>query len=190
LSGDAIAAAAVAVANRVLTFGPYLEARTVVAYVASDHEVPVDRIVTDAWARGRAVFLPHQGCRGFVPWLEGTPLAVGRWGIPEPRAERAEAPVPPALVLVPLVAWDASGSRLGRGGGFYDRVLAALPPDVTRVGIAYEFQEHCGLPRDAWDVPVHYVITERRIVTGVAQQPNTCRADRVQKGGLSPTWVS
>lgn len=183
LLGEAIEAAAIAVATRVLTFGPYAWARTVAAYIATENEVPVDRVIADAWRTGRAVLLPHQGCDGFTPWVEGQALVEGRGGIPQPETARGGLPAPPAIVLVPLVAWDATGGRLGRGGGFYDRVLAVLDPTITRIGIAYEFQEHCRLPRDTWDVPVHYVITERRIVPAAAADARGALADRIQKGG-------
>ena len=170
VSAAEVATAAAAVAERLFAFSPYLRARTLVAYVATEHEIPIDEIVADAWRSGRAVLLPHQGIRGFAPWRQGESLAEGPWGIFEPCTERCVWPTPPALVLVPLVAWDSTGTRLGRGAGFYDRALATVDPGVTRVGVAYEFQEYRGLPRDTWDVPVHYVITERRVVTCTAPE--------------------
>ena len=63
-----------------------------------------------------------------------------------------------------MVAWDARGGRLGRGGGFYDRLFAELTNGVTRVGLAYEFQECPEIPCEPWDVCLDYVITERRVV--------------------------
>lgn len=184
LSEDQIGGAALAVASRVLAFGAYREARAVAAYVATDGEIPVDRVVADVAASGRMILLPHQGCSGFVRWEQGEPLFAGHGGILEPSASRATVPSPPAIVLVPLVAWDSTGCRLGRGGGFYDRVLAGLHQDVAVVGIGYEFQEYRRIPCDPWDVPVHYVITERRVVT-CATTRVTRSTGRIQKGGLS-----
>lgn len=164
LSGEQIRAAGNAVASRVLSSEAYRKAGVLVAYIATENEVPVDRVVAEAWRTGRVVLLPHQGCVGFVRWQPGEALKEGAGGVPEPRSGQPELLSGHAVVLVPVVGWDATGSRLGRGGGFYDRVLAAVPAGVTVVGIAYEFQEYSSLPRDPWDVAVDFVITERRTV--------------------------
>jgi 5-formyltetrahydrofolate cyclo-ligase len=95
-------------------------------------------------------------------------LQENRFGIPEPcvparalvRAQLLD------LILVPLVAFDASGNRLGMGGGYYDRSLAFVAqrqhwrkPHV--VGLAYEFQRVARMPANAWDVPLAAVVTNR-----------------------------
>jgi 5-formyltetrahydrofolate cyclo-ligase len=65
---------------------------------------------------------------------------------------------------------------LGRGAGFFDRLFATLPADIVRVGLAYEFQEISDLPSDPWDVPVEFVITERRTVRCGAAAPALTRS--------------
>ena len=114
-------------------------------------------------AAAAQLYLPHSA-GGVVRWRLGDSLAVGRGGVREPLRGAPEHPETPAVALVPLVAWDRYGGRLGRGGGFYDRLFAELTSGITRVGLAYEFQEYAELPRDPWDVSLDYVITERRIV--------------------------
>ncbi len=67
--------------------------------------------------------------------------------------------VTPDLILTPLLAFDAAGSRLGQGGGYYDRTFAALP-EVTRIGVAYAGQEVGRLEIEAHDVRLHGVLTQ------------------------------
>ena len=95
----------------------------------------------------------------------GVVLERGAFGIPMPTGRefvvRAEAPT---IVLVPLVAWDATGVRLGRGGGFYDRTLAALAERCCLVGLGYAFQQCLAVPWEPWDVRLDYAVTEHRVV--------------------------
>ena len=70
-------------------------------------------------------------------------------------------------VLVPGLAFDEHGHRLGRGAGVYDRFLATLPPNVLRIGLAPEALVAPQLPVEAHDVPMHVVVTERRVIRGV-----------------------
>lgn len=142
-------------------------ARSLVAYVEAENEVPASGPLRAAVCAGQGTFLPKGGrAVSVVPWRPGEPLTRGRGGISEPREDRCSPILRPAAVLVPLVAFDESGTRLGRGGGVYDRLLVelGLEPDIVRLGLAYEFQKVAELPRDAWDVALDYVITEDRIV--------------------------
>jgi 5-formyltetrahydrofolate cyclo-ligase len=82
------------------------------------------------------------------------------FGVPEPAADWSRAN--PTIFLVPLLAFDASGTRLGYGGGFYDRTLAALP-GARAIGVAYAGQEVPLLPRHAHDHPLEAVITENGV---------------------------
>ncbi len=93
----------------------------------------------------------------FRAWKTGDAMHASAYGIPEPLPGAPEAV--PALVLVPLLAFDAAGHRLGYGGGFYDRTLAALK-GVAAIGIAYAGQEVPALPREDHDHPLDAVITE------------------------------
>lgn len=82
----------------------------------------------------------------------------------------------PLLVVVPGVAFDVVGRRLGRGAGFYDRALAALRAagSVYVVGLAYDVQIVSALPHDAWDEPVDAVVTESRLLSRTEVRPG-CR---------------
>ncbi|MBA2588182.1 MAG: 5-formyltetrahydrofolate cyclo-ligase [Alphaproteobacteria bacterium] len=90
---------------------------------------------------------------------DGDVLEPGSFGIPEPLAHWPRAK--PGVLLVPLLAYDAHGHRLGQGGGFYDRTLAALT--VPAIGIAYAGQETDSIPHEAHDRTLDMVLTEQGI---------------------------
>jgi 5-formyltetrahydrofolate cyclo-ligase len=88
---------------------------------------------------------------------DGAVMAPGAFGIHEPLDSWPRAT--PAMLLVPLLAFDASGHRLGYGGGFYDRSLALL--QVPAIGIAFAGQEVAALPHQPHDAVLYAVLTER-----------------------------
>ena len=96
----------------------------------------------------------------FRAWVPGAPTEPGAWNIPVP-PESTEI-VTPDLMLVPLLAFDRSGYRLGYGGGFYDRTIARLRESlrVTTIGIAYAAQEVDTVPRDGHDARLDWIVTE------------------------------
>ena len=105
------------------------------------------------------------GMLRFVPWNAQTRLIRNRFGIPEPslRQHTGVATWTLDLILMPLVAFDDHGNRLGMGGGFYDRTLEAIwrhPVRPRLVGVAHRFQRVERLPAASWDVPLDTVITD------------------------------
>jgi 5-formyltetrahydrofolate cyclo-ligase len=113
-------------------------------------------------AKGHPLALPvvEQGKPlSFRAWKMGDAMHANTnaYGIPEPAATAPE--ITPVLILVPLLAFDAEGHRLGYGGGYYDRTLDALK-SARAIGIAYAGQEVPLLPREAHDHPLDAVITE------------------------------
>ena len=97
-------------------------------------------------------------------WAWGEPLASGVWGIREPRPEAPQ--VDPDILLVPLLAFDRAGYRLGYGGGYYDLTLAQLRSRkaVTAVGLAYAVQEIAQVPTTPRDAVLDLVLTEREVI--------------------------
>ena len=109
--------------------------------------------------------LEADGRLRFAPWRPGDALESNRFGIPEPAVlpDSRLSPQDMSVILLPLLAFDAAGNRLGMGGGWYDRSLAfrqsrAAPPRL--VGVAYAFQQVAALPAEAWDVALDAVVTE------------------------------
>ena len=96
----------------------------------------------------------------FRLWRPDDGLVAGHYGIPEPPP--SAAPCRPAVVLVPLVAFDRAGHRLGQGAGHYDRTLAALRASgpVLAIGLAFAVQEEPALPVEPHDQPLDWIVTE------------------------------
>jgi 5-formyltetrahydrofolate cyclo-ligase len=97
----------------------------------------------------------------FRRWVEGEPLYPAGFGTMAPADNAPE--LTPQLVLVPLLGFDPRGMRLGYGGGYYDRTLAAAQGPVRRIGLAYGVQRFDIIPRGPHDVPLDAVITETGI---------------------------
>lgn len=96
----------------------------------------------------------------FRLWQQGAPLVAGAYGALIPESGEF---VTPDLVIVPLLAFDARGYRLGYGGGFYDRTLEALRGQgpLHAMGLAYEAQESAALPLEATDAPLDSLVSEK-----------------------------
>ncbi|USI73699.1 5-formyltetrahydrofolate cyclo-ligase [Sphingomonas morindae] len=130
----------------------------IAGYVAHRGEPDILPFLHRAHAAGHAIALPRieDGVMRFVAYAPDRPLAPGHAGIAEPPPA---ATVRPARLLMPLLAFDRQGHRLGQGGGFYDRWLAAHPAPA-RIGIAWRVQESAGLPVDPWDAALTAIVTE------------------------------
>ena len=135
-------------------------------------EMSCEPIIEWALGRGVDVLLPVVVGRHmrFAPFDPGEALVANRWGIPEPewRPGSWVSARKPSVVLVPLVAFDSGGNRLGQGGGYYDRAFAFRNAAKNRrrpllVGLGYDFQQVGQLDAKPTDVPLDAVITEGRI---------------------------
>jgi 5-formyltetrahydrofolate cyclo-ligase len=97
----------------------------------------------------------------FWQWTPGAAMQRGFWNIPIPAERRVL--VPDAL-LIPLVGYDAAGYRLGYGGGYYDRTLAASSPLPVRIGVGYDDAELPTIHPQPHDIPMSLIVTERRVL--------------------------
>jgi 5-formyltetrahydrofolate cyclo-ligase len=158
------------------------------AYVAVQGEVDPSPLVRMTWAHGGEVYVPKVTIGRsmvFAAWREGERTVRGAFGVPEPEATVTVRPASRLdVVLVPLVAFDRAGTRLGTGAGFYDRAFAFRldQPRGSRpllVGLAYSWQEVPHLERRSWDVPLDYIVTEREVIQPDAvTRPDTPPAPR------------
>ena len=172
LSPDLVAELGAAVCARLLGLPSFLASRAVVAYAPIDNEVDPSAAVKATLAAGKAVYYPRRAPDG-LEFLESDPawLAPGRGAIPEPLdGSPLSAGTEGVVFLVPGVAFDPRGVRLGRGAGCYDRALARHPT-ALRVGLAYEMQVVPSLPEAAWDVPMDAVVTEARVLVRKETSP-------------------
>ena len=140
---------------------------------------PTDAIVSGFWPirdeidirpllhalhdRGNPIALPVTPRRGepltFRAWKPGDVLLTERFGTMRPTGDI----LLPDMLLIPLLAFDAAGGRLGYGGGFYDRTLAALP-DRVRLGCAFAAQQVDAVPVGPYDIRLDAVATEAGII--------------------------
>jgi 5-formyltetrahydrofolate cyclo-ligase len=168
LSPEAVATASAAVTARVLALPQWEPAREILAYLPVRGEVDTRPLLERALEQGKRLLAPR--CRENDPGrldlgcLTCLDEAVpGRFGIPEPPAASCRPPdtFAPQLILVPGLAFDRAGTRLGFGGGYYDRLLALpMAAGAYVVGLCHAFQFVTKLPAAAWDRPMHAVITE------------------------------
>ena len=154
-----------AVARRFAVSGLMLCFKRFAVYAPSDGELDPSPIADYLLAANKIVALPvveRSRQLSFYRYRSTTSLVRNRFDIPEPDTRSATS-IPTAVldvVLLPLVAFDDSGARLGRGGGYYDATFGAHR-HTLRIGIGHELQHHAELQHQHWDVPLDAVITER-----------------------------
>ena len=174
LDAAARASAEAEIGRRVWEVPEVAAARTLLLFADLPEEVRTDAIAADALRRGVTVVYPRTipATREMTLHRVATlvELRTGSYGIREPDVERcpevAEATIDAALV--PGLAWDRRGSRLGRGAGYYDRLFGNAAWRGFRCGIFFSFQELDAIPTEPWDLPLDAVVTEREVWRGTA----------------------
>ena len=137
----------------------YRSAKTIYGYLPYNQEVRTVPMLEQAILDGKKVAVPKVigDEMVFIYLADLTQVEKGYAGIPEPIADEPVAHDPTALVLMPGLAFDRTGNRMGYGGGFYDKFLAD-EPDHPTVALCYEFQLLPSVPREEYDVPVDVVL--------------------------------
>lgn len=137
----------------------YQTAKTVYGYLPYNQEVRTVPLLEQALRDGKQVAVPkvYGEEMKFLYITDLTAVSRGYAGIPEPIADGPEADDETALVLMPGLAFDPQGHRIGYGGGFYDKFLAREPNHPT-VALCYDFQVLPQLETEAFDIPVDLVI--------------------------------
>lgn len=156
-----------AVRTRLLLALPEVAAaRTVAAYISMPTEPDTGDLIRTLTERGVQVLLPVLLPDRDLDWGVAGPLAEGPGRLREPVGARlgVDAIGTADVVLCPGLAADRGGTRLGRGGGSYDRALARTRADALRVLLLYEDELVDRLPADPHDEPVHVVVTPTRVV--------------------------
>lgn len=157
--------AAVRLRDRLLADIAFPDGCTVSAYWPMRDEIDPLPTLEALHGQGHTIGLPVMPAKDsplvFRAWHPGQALADGGYGTRIPPEDAPE--VRPKVLLVPLLAFDRAGYRLGYGGGFYDRTLERLrrgDPDVRAIGIAYAGQEVPAVPRGPYDQPLDGIVTE------------------------------
>jgi 5-formyltetrahydrofolate cyclo-ligase len=144
-------------------------ARVLHCYLPMRSEVDTLPLLRQALARDMRVVVPvvqRDSSDLAHSWLlsaELSEIVPGVFGTPQPRTLHAAMPGDWDMMVVPLLAFDRRGYRLGYGGGYYDRLLAAAPP-VVRIGVAFAVQEADQLPHEEHDIPLDWIVTEQEVI--------------------------
>ena len=137
----------------------YRNAKTIYGYLPYNQEVRTWQLLEQALKDGKQVAVPkvYGDQMRFILITDLSRVAAGYAGIPEPLEDGPVANDPEGLVLMPGMVFDKQGHRIGYGGGFYDRFLAA-EPDHPTIALCYEFQLLEQIPTEEFDIPVDCVL--------------------------------
>jgi 5-formyltetrahydrofolate cyclo-ligase len=166
------------IAQRLFKLKEIEDAETVSMYLHIGSEVRTGEVLAWCMSRGKRVIVPvtnKQNRRLIFSKLKSPEkeLQVGAFGIPEPKPEFL-SPIPleeAQVVLVPGIAWDLRGYRIGYGGGYYDRSINALRRQMPTIGLAYELQIVREIPTSRYDRQVNKLVTERRVIATRSVNP-------------------
>lgn len=146
----------------------YKSARRIASYVSKEDEVHTVPIIERALSEGKSVLVPKVDAATntllFFEIKGARELSDGYFGILEPAKEESSVPLETSdIVLVPLVAWDARGHRIGYGGGFFDRALSGRGKSLA-VGLGFESQSVPRIPESSSDARLDMIVTEARVL--------------------------
>lgn len=171
LTDEEIATKSATIAEKLYNLPAFDRAEAIMYFVSFGSEVNTRPMVEETIRRGKTALAPKAvpQSRELIPskildWESD--LVPGYYNIPEPRAGalRPYAPEQIDLLIVPGVAFDLKGNRLGYGGGYYDRFFSLLKPGTPLVALVFDLQIVPEVPVDEWDRPVDCVITEKRLI--------------------------
>jgi 5-formyltetrahydrofolate cyclo-ligase len=169
---EAAQQAAQEMAERILHLPKLEDYQHIALYIANDGEMDTNFLMDQLNALGKYCYLPildkqQAGCLQFAKYVSTDSLVLNRYGILEPVVSEQNQCSAESLdmVLLPLVAFDKQGHRIGMGKGYYDRTFEFLKKSATPrpalIGLAYECQCVDHIDAEAWDVPLQGVVTEK-----------------------------
>jgi 5-formyltetrahydrofolate cyclo-ligase len=168
---------AIALTTSLIKQPVFRNAKRIAFYLAEDGEIDPFYLIEKAWHFKKQVYLPVLPPTGhslvFAPFTPDTPLVANRFNIAEPNVHPKHwlSARQLNLILMPLVAFDEQGNRLGMGGGFYDHSLAFMKHrkqwhSPQLIGLAHELQKVDALPCESWDIPLNMIATEKTLYKG------------------------
>jgi 5-formyltetrahydrofolate cyclo-ligase len=168
LTSDEVRSLSGLVAQRLFRLPEFSTAGTIATYVAKSEEVQTARLIDSALAAGKRVLvpraLPESSNLAFAEIHSISELSPGHFGVLEPQAGATQVPLSASdAVIVPVVAWDEEGNRIGYGKGYFDRALAGSFR-APKIGLAFESQRVQGVPRSPDDVALDIMVTEERVL--------------------------
>ena len=139
-------------------------------YLSFSSEAPTDKLIARLIEEGWQVYCPRIEDKSMVAALYGEDFALSAYGIREPLGERYDGEMD--VAIVPVLAADTRGGRLGYGGGYYDKYLSAHP-ETLRIAYGFDFQIVRQVPTEEHDVMMDVIVTDKRIVRTNARQRET-----------------
>jgi 5-formyltetrahydrofolate cyclo-ligase len=160
--------------NQLLALDDFHQSEMIAMYLVNDGEIDPLKVIHWCWKNNKQTFVPvviQQGSNSllFAEIKKETKLKENRYGIPEPDVDVNELVQAAALdlVLMPLVAFDDFGNRVGMGGGFYDTTFEFIKDEEVRkpllIGIAHEVQKVEKIEVESWDIPLTRIVTGSKI---------------------------
>lgn len=164
ISKEEIAAKSDKIKRNLFNLGQYKQSKTAMFFVSFNSEVHTHDMIRESFA-GKTVVVPKVMHHEIEPSLiiDLDSLIEGKFGVPEPIEIMKIAYKNIGLVLVPGIAFDKSGHRIGYGLGYYDKFLKKVPKAV-KVGLCFDFQVVDAIPKETHDVPVDFIVTEERVI--------------------------
>jgi 5-formyltetrahydrofolate cyclo-ligase len=156
--------------EQVFQMDEFKDAKTVLFYVSYDNEVYTHEMIKESLMIKKQVVVPKTDlnhhmiqCCSLTQWDD---LIAGAYNILEPRQENVNEVSPESidLIIIPGIAFDCQGNRIGHGMGYYDKLLRKIM-NAHRLGLAFEFQIVESIPPEKHDVRVEKIVTEERIIT-------------------------
>jgi 5-formyltetrahydrofolate cyclo-ligase len=170
MSREEIAAASLEIVNKLKEMEEIRRASTLMVFLSFGSEIHTDDLIRWGWGEGKRIVVPLccSETRELMPCrIDGfDELETGHYGIREPKVGHLQ-PVPQReidVVLIPAVAFDRRGCRVGYGGGYYDRFLPEVPR-AAKIGAAFACQIVAEIPVEPYDVTVDRIVTEKGIIS-------------------------
>ena len=139
--------------------GGFAEKESFFVYLSFSSEAPTDKLIAYLLAQNKRVYWPRTEGGEIVPVEYGEDFSLSPYGIREPLGKAYEGKIDAAVL--PLLAVDERGSRLGYGRGYYDRFLKRHP-ETKRIAYCFDFQLVREVPREEWDIPAEEIVTDKR----------------------------
>lgn len=168
--------AAELVVNNFIQYSAFKKSKHIACYLAYQDEFETELLIRSIWQENKICYLPilmEDKTLEFARYNEGDPLSANQFSILEPQSQAKKiSPEELDLVIVPLIAFDNRGIRLGTGGGYYDRTFSFLYGRAIKkpllIGLGFSAQQcESNLPSDHWDIPLDAVLTEKGIFSPI-----------------------
>ena len=149
--------------------GIFMRSHTIAVYLSSGREIPMRFLISSAWRFEKSLCVPVwdelMNTYALSEFMPGMQLVPGRFGIREPLPRMPVSPWDVNAFVIPGLAFDKTGGRLGYGAGYYDRILKTASKASLRIGVCYDWQIlETPLPQEPTDARLDWIVSENRLV--------------------------